>query len=185
MPSQTSDRGAAPLVSGQRVRGGRLDPALLLRSLPDAFGKLNPGTLWRNPVMFVVEIGAVWSTVLTLSQPSWFGGLIVFWLWLTVLFANLAEAVAEGRGKAQADTLRKSKADTIARRLRGWAPGVTGVEELVPRRCCSKAISSSSKPASSSPATATSWKALRRWTNRRSRASPRRSSVSPAATVRR
>ncbi|EID11327.1 potassium-transporting ATPase subunit B [Mycobacterium xenopi RIVM700367] len=132
MPSQTSDRGAAPPASGQRVRGGRLDPALLLRSLPDAFGKLNPGTLWRNPVMFVVEIGAVWSTVLTVSQPSWFGGLIVFWLWLTVLFANLAEAVAEGRGKAQADTLRKSKADTIARRLRGWAPGVTGVEELVP-----------------------------------------------------
>ena len=84
--------------------------------------KLDPRTLWRNPVMFIVEIGAVWSTVLTIRDSSWFGWLIVFWLWLTVLFGNLAEAVAEGRGKAQADTLRKSKADTIARRLQGWSP---------------------------------------------------------------
>ena len=93
--------------------------------------KFDPRTLWRNPVMFIVEIGAVWSTVLTIRDSSWFGWLIVFWLWLTVLFGNLAESVAEGRGKAQADTLRKSKADTIARRLRGWTPENPGTEEDV------------------------------------------------------
>jgi K+-transporting ATPase ATPase B chain len=81
--------------------------------------------------MFIVEIGAVWSTVLTIRDSSWFGWLIVFWLWLTVLFANLAEAFAEGRGKAQADTLRKAKADTIARRLHGWSPETPGTEEDV------------------------------------------------------
>src|SRR6202041_3382696 len=100
-------------------------------SLPDALRKLDPRTLWRNPVMFIVEIGAVWSTVLTMRDSSWFGWLIVFWLWLTVLFANLAEAFAEGRGKAQADTLRKAKADTIARRLHGWSPETPGTEEDV------------------------------------------------------
>src|SRR6185437_14702795 len=73
--------------------------------------------------MFIVEIGAVWSTVLAVADDTWFSWLTVFWLWLTVLFANLAEAVAEGRGKAQADTLRKSKADTVAHRLADWTPG--------------------------------------------------------------
>src|SRR6202012_3968317 len=114
-----------------RVQGGLLDPALLAKSMPDALRKLDPRTLWRNPVMFIVEIGAVWSTVLTVRDSSWFGWLIVFWLWLTVLFGNIAEAVAEGRGKAQADALRKSKADTIARRLRGWSPERPGTEEDV------------------------------------------------------
>ena len=126
--SQRQHSGHAP---GGRVQGGRLDPALLTKSLPDALRKLDPRTLWRNPVMFIVEIGAFWSTVLTIRDSSWFGWLIVFWLWLTVLFGNLAEAVAEGRGKAQADTLRKSKADTIARRLRGWTPENPGTQEDV------------------------------------------------------
>ncbi len=117
--------------SGGRVQGGLLDPMLLAKSMPDALRKLDPRTLWRNPVMFIVEIGAVWSTVLTIGDSSWFGWLIVFWLWLTVVFGNMAEAVAEGRGKAQADTLRKSKADTIARRLHGWSPGDPGTEEDV------------------------------------------------------
>ncbi len=116
---------------GGRVQTGLIDPALLLRSLPDAVRKFDPRTLWRNPVMFIVEISAVWSTVLTVRDSSWFGWLIVFWLWLTVLFGNLAEAVAEGRGKAQADTLRKTKADTIARRLRGWSPDTPGTQEDV------------------------------------------------------
>src|ERR1700751_6047307 len=111
--------GAAP---GVRFEGGTLDPALLAQSLPDALRKLDPRTLWRNPVMFIVEIGAVWSTVLTVRDSSWFGWLIVFWLWLTVLFGNIAEPFAEGRGKAQADTLRKAKTDTVARRLHGWSP---------------------------------------------------------------
>jgi K+-transporting ATPase ATPase B chain len=126
--SQRQHGGHAP---GGRVQGGRLDPALLAKSLPDALRKLDPRTLWRNPVMFIVEIGAVWSTVLTVRDSSWFGWLIVFWLWLTVLFGNIAEAVAEGRGKAQADALRKSKADTIARRLQGWSPETPGTEEDV------------------------------------------------------
>ena len=105
---------------------GLLDPAMLAKSLPEAIRKVDPRTLWRNPVMFIVEIGAIWSTVLAIMSPSWFGWLIVFWLWLTVIFANLAEAVAEGRGKAQAETLRKTKADTMARRLKGWQPGSAG-----------------------------------------------------------
>jgi K+-transporting ATPase ATPase B chain len=121
-----------PAASAGRVEGGLLDPALLAKSLPEALRKLDPQTLWRNPVMFIVEICAVWSTVLTVRDPSWFGWLIVFWLWLTVVFGNLAEAVAEGRGKAQADTLRKSKADTIARRLRNWSPDTLGTQEDVP-----------------------------------------------------
>src|SRR5689334_6705262 len=126
---------AAPEPSkapGGRVQGGLLDPKQLLRSLPDAARKLDPRTMWRNPVMFIVEIGAVWSTILAVAKPSWFGWLIVVWLWLTVVFANLAEAVAEGRGKAQADALRRAKTDTMARRLIGWAPGRTAEEEPVP-----------------------------------------------------
>ena len=115
-----------------RSRRGLLDPGLLWKSLPDALRKFDPRTLWRNPVMFIVEIGAIWSTVLAIFSPSSFGWLIVGWLWLTVLFANLAEAVAEGRGKAQADTLRKTKAHTMARRLVGWTPGAAVPEEEVP-----------------------------------------------------
>ncbi len=114
-----------------RVGGGLLDPRLLWKSTPDALRKLDPRTLWRNPVMFIVEVGAIWSTILAILEPSWFAWLIVFWLWLTVLFANLAEAVAEGRGKAQADTLRKAKSDTVARRLTGWGPNRPGTEEEV------------------------------------------------------
>ncbi|MEU5758685.1 potassium-transporting ATPase subunit KdpB [Nocardia sp. NPDC047648] len=104
---------------------------MLLTSLPDAFRKLDPRTLWRNPVMLIVELGAVWATVLTLADPSFFAWAIVVWLWLTVIFANLAEAVAEGRGKAQADTLRKAKTDTVARRLVEWSSGARVVEERV------------------------------------------------------
>jgi K+-transporting ATPase ATPase B chain len=115
----------------KRVQGGLLDPQMLWRSLPDALRKLNLRTLWRNPVMFIVEIGAVWSTVLAIVEPSWFAWLIVIWLWLTVIFANLAEAVAEGRGKAQAESLRKTKTATMARRLNGWTPGAPGREEDV------------------------------------------------------
>lgn len=115
----------------KRVQGGLLDPRMLWRSTPDALRKLNPRTLWRNPVMFIVEIGAAWSTVLAMAAPSWFAWLAVIWLWLTVLFANLAEAVAEGRGKAQAETLRRAKTQTVARRLKDWVPGAAAVEEAV------------------------------------------------------
>jgi len=102
---------------------------MLLTSLPDALRKLDPRTLWHNPVMFVVEIGSVLTTVLAVLHPSVFAWAIVVWLWLTVVFANLAEAVAEGRGKAQAQALRQAREDTVARRLVGWTPGATDVEE--------------------------------------------------------
>ncbi|WP_285032259.1 potassium-transporting ATPase subunit KdpB [Mycolicibacterium sp. lyk4-40-TYG-92] len=118
-------------MSDTAVKGGLLDPKMLWKSMPDALRKLDPRTLWRNPVMFIVEVGAVWSTVLAVLHSSWFAWLIVFWLWLTVVFANLAEAVAEGRGKAQAASLRKTKSDTMARKLVGWAPGDAGTEEEV------------------------------------------------------
>ncbi len=114
-----------------RVQGGLLDPQMLWKSTPGALRKLDPRTLWRNPVMFIVEIGAVWSTLLAIIDPSWFAWLTVVWLWLTVVFANLAEAVAEGRGKAQAESLRKAKTATMARRLTGWQPGSPGREEEV------------------------------------------------------
>ncbi|MDO3683306.1 potassium-transporting ATPase subunit KdpB [Micromonospora sp. C28ISP2-4] len=106
-----------------RVGGGLLDPRQLIASLPDALRKLDPRTLWRNPVMLIVEIGALFTTVLAVADPSVFAIAITVWLWLTVIFANLAEAVAEGRGKAQADTLRRAKQDTVATRLVGWTPG--------------------------------------------------------------
>ena len=113
-----------PALSGQRrVGAGLLDPKMLWTSLPAALGKLDPRTLWRNPVMFIVEVGAVFTTVLAIADPSVFAWLIVVWLWLTVLAANLAEAVAEGRGKAQAAALRRAKTDTVALRLTGWQPG--------------------------------------------------------------
>ena len=107
----------------RRVGGGLLDPAQLWRSLPDALRKLDPRTLWRNPVMMIVEVGAAFTTVLAVRDPSWFSWLITVWLWLTVVFANLAEAVAEGRGKAQAAALRRGRTETTARRLPGWSEG--------------------------------------------------------------
>ncbi|MFI7304740.1 potassium-transporting ATPase subunit KdpB [Micromonospora aurantiaca] len=124
-PLQTADAPVpgTPGPRDGRVGGGLLDPAQLLRSLPDALRKLDPRTLWRNPVMLIVEIGALFTTVLAVADPSVFAVAITVWLWLTVIFANLAEAVAEGRGKAQADTLRRAKQDTIATRLVGWTPG--------------------------------------------------------------
>src|SRR6185437_15149342 len=76
-----------------------------------------------NPVMVIVEIGAVFTTVLAIADPTTFAWLITVWLWLTVVFANLAEAVAERRGKAQADALRRTRTDTIARRLTDWHAG--------------------------------------------------------------
>ncbi len=114
---------APPRNTQSRIAGGLLDPQQLWRSTPDALRKLDPRTLWRNPVMFIVEVGSVFTTVLAIGHPSVFAWLTTVWLWLTVVFANLAEAVAEGRGKAQADTLRRARTDTMARRLPGWHPG--------------------------------------------------------------
>ncbi|MCX0246555.1 potassium-transporting ATPase subunit KdpB [Streptomyces drozdowiczii] len=107
------------------VRQGRAgaalsDPKTLLAALPEALRKLHPRAMATSPVMFVVLVGSVFTTVLAALDPGdWFGWAITGWLWLTTVFANLAEAVAEGRGKAQADTLRRAKTDTVARRLTG------------------------------------------------------------------
>nr|WP_202797318.1 potassium-transporting ATPase subunit KdpB [Kribbella flavida] len=111
----------------QKTPSGLFDPKLLLTALPDALRKLDPRVMVKNPVMFVVEVGAVASTVLAVADPTGFVWSVVAWLWLTVLFANLAEAVAEGRGKAQAATLRRAKTETTARRLRP-----DGTEQQVP-----------------------------------------------------
>ena len=86
---------------------------MLWKSTPDAFKKLDPRVQIKNPVMFVVEVGARADHCTRPSRtPSVFNWTIVVWLWLTVVFANLAEAVAEGRGKAQAETLRRAKRET-------------------------------------------------------------------------
>jgi K+-transporting ATPase ATPase B chain len=100
---------------------GMLDAQIIRRAIADSFRKLHPKVQARNPVMFVVLVGSVWTTVLFFrnlssasTSDSVFAGLVSIWLWFTVLFANFAEAVAEGRGKAQADTLRKTRSETVA-----------------------------------------------------------------------
>jgi len=109
------------------------DPQIIRRALGDSFRKLHPRTMARNPVMFVVEIGSVLTTLRFMYDAATGGDnlgfefQITFWLWLTVLFANFAEAMAEGRGKAQADTLRRAKTETVAKRERP-----DGTYEVVP-----------------------------------------------------
>jgi len=90
----------------------------LVEALPGAFRKLDPRQLLTSPVMLVVEVGAVVTTVLSITNPSAMGWWVTVWLWLTVLFGTLAESVAEGRGKAQAASLRALQAETTARRVR-------------------------------------------------------------------
>src|SRR5215467_12184542 len=98
------------------------DPEIVRRATAASFAKLNPATLIKNPVMFVVEVGAALTTVflirdaVTGTHAIGFTLQIATWLWFTVLFANFAEAMAEARGKAQADTLRKAKTETMAKR---------------------------------------------------------------------
>jgi K+-transporting ATPase ATPase B chain len=107
-------------------RTGSLRGELYRRAILDAFKKLDPRRQLRNPVMFVTEIGSLLTTILWIQAltgngeaPTGFVGTIALWLWFTVLFANFSEALAEGRGKAQAESLRKSRQDTPAHRLRG------------------------------------------------------------------
>src|SRR6266536_6153877 len=109
------DDDAAALIPRKLVRSRPLfDPEIVQRATRASFVKLNPVTLLKNPVMFVVEVGAALTTVFLIRDVVIGSGGIVFslqitlWLWFTVLFANFAEAMAEARGKAQADTLRKS-----------------------------------------------------------------------------
>ncbi|MEU7383298.1 MULTISPECIES: potassium-transporting ATPase subunit KdpB [unclassified Streptomyces] len=121
-----------PATDRHRVSAGLLEPRLLLASVPGALRKLDPRLMVKNPVMFVVEVGAVLTTLSAIKDPSVFAWVITVWLWLTVAFANLSEAVAEGRGKAQAETLRRAKKDTMARRvIHARQPGAPEVTEEV------------------------------------------------------
>jgi K+-transporting ATPase ATPase B chain len=99
---------------------------LVRQALLDSLRKLSPLVMVRNPVMFVVEVGSVLTTLLWLRDPDWFTGQVCLWLWFTVLFANVAESLAEGRGKAQAASLRGLRQETIARKV------VEGREQQVP-----------------------------------------------------
>jgi potassium-transporting ATPase ATP-binding subunit len=102
-----------------------LDPKLFKTAFFESFKKLDPRFLWRNPVMFSVELGCVLTTIYFFyglisgkGEPLWFTGMVTFWLWLTVLFATFAESLAESRGKARADSLRKSRAEVNAKKLK-------------------------------------------------------------------
>ena len=124
---------SAQLISrGARARP-LFDPEIVKRATKESFVKLDPRKVAKNPVMFVVEVGAALTTIyvikdaVTGSGNLLFGVQIALWLWFTVLFANFAEAMAEARGKAQADALRKTKTDTMARKI---LPG--GAFEMVP-----------------------------------------------------
>jgi len=120
----TEVKGEGPQLISKGVRARPLfDPEILRRATKESFVKLNPRIVAKNPVMFVVEVGAALTTVfvikdaLTSAGNLLFGIQIALWLWFTVLFANFAEAMAEARGKAQADNLRKTKTDTIAKKI--------------------------------------------------------------------
>jgi potassium-transporting ATPase ATP-binding subunit len=118
----------------RRGRSSLLDPAIVVPAIGESVRKLDPRQMARNPVMFIVEIGAAMTTYATVTglvdrhEDVGFVGQVCLWLWFTVLFANLAESVAEGRGKAQAAALRRTRTDTVARRLAG-GPG--GREERI------------------------------------------------------
>jgi K+-transporting ATPase ATPase B chain len=100
------------------------EPELLRRALLESVKKLNPLSLWRNPVMFLVELGSIITTISFFAglfynsgEPSWFTGIVSLWLWLTVIFSTFAESLAEGRGKARAESLRKTRTEVMAKRL--------------------------------------------------------------------
>jgi K+-transporting ATPase ATPase B chain len=119
------------MTTGQAKSSSMTDRKILKTAIVESFWKLDPRVMWKNPVMFVVEVGAVITLVVLAANivrhtgGYWFGLQITLWLWFTVLFANFAEAMAEGRGKAQAETLRKARAETDAHRLQ--ADGKTEV----------------------------------------------------------
>ena len=143
------------------------------RAVVESFIKLNPRLMVRNPVMFVVEVGSVLTTVLWIQAlfgqgeaPTTFIGTIALWLWFTVLFANFSEALAEGRGKAQAESLRKARQDTPAKKIS------SKVEKFESSKVEHVIVSSTSlrkgdffllKQTTSSPRMARSKRELRQW----------------------
>src|SRR6266404_1994592 len=120
--TETKNDGAQLISKGVRARP-LFDPEILRSAVKESFVKLNPRAVAKNPVMFVVEVGAALTTVFVIKDAVigagglLFGVQIALWLWFTLLFANFAEAMAEARGKAQADNLRKTKTDTLAKKI--------------------------------------------------------------------
>src|SRR5271156_5492048 len=104
-------------MSIQSKRKSILNTDLIFEAIKDSFIKLAPQTQFRNPVMFVTYLGAIFTTILTFYSPSFFNIQISLWLWFTVLFANFASAIAESRGKAQAQSLRKTQSEGYAKKL--------------------------------------------------------------------
>src|SRR3981189_3659554 len=162
-----------------------LDPKIVFPAIGSAFVKLNPRTLMKNPVMFVLEVVTALTTVILLrdllggGQYLLFEFQIVVWLWFTVLFANFAEAIAEGRGKAQADALRRTRTETKAKLI---GPD-RATYSLLPGT--SLKVGGGAEPATLFRGTARSSRASPRSTKPRSPASPRPSSPNRAATARR
>jgi K+-transporting ATPase ATPase B chain len=138
-PSEQQDAPASTPAEPPRSFGW----SQLVQALPGALRKLNPASLLRNPVMLLVWVGAAFTTVLAIAEPFLGGPAdsggtpvpapftwgIAIWLWLTVLFANVAESVAEGRGRAQAASLRKTRTSTMARRVAGYEPSTDAAAE--------------------------------------------------------
>ena len=155
---------------------------IVRRAIVDSFVKLDPRHMMGNPVMFVVEIGSVITTVLLVRGGGafLFNLQITLWLWFTVLFANFAEAMAEGRGKAQADTLRKARSETIANRIREDGQ----IEKMPSSKLRAGDMVRRRRRANSFRPMARSSKASLRWMSRRSPASRRRSFAKPAAIAR-
>src|SRR3989442_6105112 len=123
-PSKPARRPGQPLIATRAVRARSLfDREIMKRATRAAFLKLDPRVVAKNPVIFVVEVGAALTTAFVIKDAfAGASGLgfslqIALWLWFTVVFANFAEAMAEARGKAQADAMRKTKTDAIARKL--------------------------------------------------------------------
>ena len=140
------------------------DPTIVRRAAIDSVLKLNPRKMMGNPVMFVVEVGSVITTILLILRPHEafkFNLQITLWLWFTVMFANFAEAMAEGRGKAQADTLRKARSETVANRL-----CANGKWSRLQAPACGRMTLCWYQPESLFPETVRSSTALRRWMSR-------------------
>jgi K+-transporting ATPase ATPase B chain len=135
----------APGQTSSQATAGAFSFGQLLSALPGAFRKLDPRVMWHNPVMFIVEVGALLTTAIAIAEPftggpeksggstlapSFTVG-IAIWLWVTVVFANLAESVAEGRGKAQAASLRKTRTSTSANRVVGYVEGTDATKATI------------------------------------------------------
>ena len=127
-PPSTTSPGTPPTAHGVAQSRSLFDRQIVGQALIGSFKKLDPRVQVKNPVMFVVLVGTVVTFVESIAHPSLFDWSITVWLFLTVIFANFAEAMAEGRGKAQAETLRRMRSETEARRLRP-----DGTEETGPR----------------------------------------------------